>query len=252
MMGKNVTRTSARKNVTRTLAILLFIIGAVIGIALQGITFVGDFEAMRFGATYRFDNPLRNLACPIIITDKETSRVAVTLTNTSDRQIEFRFRTYISQGSATLITEDNTSLNLDAGETGAIYWTITPDDAAFERLILVKVRRFPRYGFPSSEGACGVLYVKTSLLTGDQVFFSLAAIALICMVGGAILWALVNRPLKRAAWTSLATMIGLGICIVAGTIVGMTGNWMFGGIILVITVLLAITITAVYLHGIET
>jgi hypothetical protein len=239
------------KKTTRIVAILLFIIGAVIGIALQGITFVGDFEAMRFGATYRFDNPLRNLACPIIITDKETSRVAVTLTNTSDRSIEFRFRTYISQGSATLITEDNTALSLEAGETGAIYWTITPDDVAFERLILVKIRRFPRYGFPASEGACGVFYLKTTLLTGDQVFFSLAAIALFFMVVGVVLWALSNRPLKGSALGWFANMLGLGVCIVAGTTIGMTGNWMLGGIILVITLLLALSITAYYLIRFE-
>ncbi len=240
------------KKATRTIAILLFIIGAVIGIALEGITIVGDFEAMRFGATYRFDNPLQTLSCPIIITDKETSRVAVTQSNTSDRSIEFRFRTYISQGSATLITEDNAALPLEAGETGAIYWTITPDNAAFERLILVKVRRFPRYGFPSSEGSCGVLYMKTSLLTGDQVFFSLAAVALVCMIVGIVLWILTNRPLKGSALGALANMLGLSVCIIAGTGIGMTGNWMFGGIILVITLLLALTISTVYLIRIET
>ncbi|HEY70093.1 MAG TPA: hypothetical protein G4O08_05865 [Anaerolineae bacterium] len=239
------------KNVTRALAILLFIIGAVIGIALEGITIVGDFEAMRFGATYRFDAPLKNLACPIIITDKETSRVSVTLTNTSNRAIDFRFRTYISQGSATLITEDNTALPLEAGETGAIYWTITPDDVAFERLILVKIRRFPRYDFPASEGACGVLYVKTTLLTGNQIFFSLATIALVCMFVGVVLWVLLNRPLRARALGAFANMAGLAVCIIAGTIVGMTGNWMFGGIILVLTLLLALTISTVYLIRIE-
>ncbi|MGD8813462.1 MAG: hypothetical protein PVI78_03200 [Anaerolineales bacterium] len=240
------------KNLVRTLAILLFIVGAVIGIALEGITVVGDFEAMRFGATYRFDEPLKNLSCPIIITDKDNSRVAVTLTNTADRFIDFRFRTYISQGSATLITEDNTALPLEAGETGAIYWTITPDDAAFDRLIMVKVRRFPRYGWPASEGSCGVLYLHTTLLTGNQIFYSLAAIALICMVGSLIMWALINRPLNRSQLGTLATNVSLSVCIIAGTIVGMTGNWMFGGIILVITLLLALTISTVYLIRIET
>jgi hypothetical protein len=236
-----------KNKIERSLGVLIFAVGVIFGVALLGIVIWGDFEAARFDAAYRFDEPIRTIRCPVIMTEVDIGSVSASFKNPTENSIEFRIRTHISQGSATLMREENSILPLDPGETQRIGWTVTPDDAAFGRLILARVRLFPKYPLPARDGSCGILFVQTATFTGNQIFAFIAGAALLFMAIGAGLWISVNRPLLGIGLAVARSMGALAGCILVGMIIGLLGNWMFGGIILVITVLLVATIIGYFM-----
>ena len=231
-----------------TLSVLIFSVGVVLGMSLFGIVLWGDFEAARFDAAYRFDEPLKTIRCPVMMTAKDIGSVTASFTNSLDRPVEFRIRTHISQGSATLMREENSILPLEPGETQEIGWTVTPDDAAFGRFILARVRLFGKYPLPSRDGSCGILFVNLSNLTGNQVFILILAATLLFMAVGVGLWIAGNKPLSGLGLTVVQAMGALVGCMLVGTIVGLLGNWMLGGIVLVVTLLLIGTTVGYFIN----
>jgi hypothetical protein len=202
-------------------------------------------------AAFRFNEPLRTLDCPVLLTSKDDGQVSASITNTTEREIEFRYRAIISQGSATLVREENTAVLVPADAVGIIYWGITPQDAAYGNLILVKVRRFPKFGFPASEGSCGVMFVDTSIMTGVQLLILSLASGFSLMAIGTALWFSLHRPLKADALATARSMVALLLFIGVSTILGLLGFWLFAGIALVITALLIAVIIGLYLTKAE-
>ena len=222
----------------RILGVLIFSVGVLLGMALFGIIVWGDFEATMFDPSIKQDAPLTTLRCPVMMTKTETGAVTATFTNPLERPIELYTRAHITEGYVTLMREINTTLSLDPGETKPLQWTVTSDDAAFGRLILVKVTVNRKYPLPSRQGTCGILVVGLPYFTGTQIFAFTFAVSLLSMAGGAGLWVVANRPLKGLGLDVISAMGVLAGSILAGTIVGLRGSWMFGGLIFVFTVLL--------------
>jgi hypothetical protein len=228
---------SKNKNI-RTLGVLIFSVGFLLGLALLAIVVWGDLEAHIFDPAIPSDEMLTTLRCPVMITAPEVGTVTATFTNPLDRPVEFRIRTHISEGHVTLMREENTSLPLEPGETQPLQWTVTADDAAFRRLILVRVRLFGKYPLPSRAGSCGILVVDLPYLSGSLIFALAFAASLLGMAGGAGLWVVANRPLSDQSLGVLRAMGALAGCVVVGTIIGLLGHWMLGGVVFVITLLL--------------
>jgi hypothetical protein len=236
-----------RNRMIRFISVLIYSIGTILGMAVFASIIFGDFEAARFDAAYRLDEPLHSVRCPVVMTAEGTGAITASITNTRDKQTEFRIRTRISQGSATLMREENTTLTLEPGETQKAEWTVTPDDAAYGRLILAKVRLFGKYPLPSREGSCGILFIDLTGFSGSQVFTFMVALALLSIAIGVGLWFWANRPLKELGMAVLRAMGGLAGCIIIGTIIGLFGYWLVGGIVLVISFLLIGTIIGHFL-----
>ncbi len=234
--------STVKENKTvRTLSVLIFAIGVFCGMMLSASIVWGDLEAARFDAAVRFDKPLTTLECPVMVTKSGT--VSASFTNPLDRAVEFRIRTHISQGSATLMREENSRLPLEPGETQSLEWTVTADDAAYGRLILVRVFLFGKYPLSSRDGSCGILVVNVSGFTGNQLFSLILAATLLSMAVGAGLWVVVNpRPLRGREQAVIRSMAALAASVLLVIIVGMFGNWMFSVLVFVITVLLIGTI----------
>jgi len=228
---------SKNKNM-RILGVLVFSVGVLIGMALFGIVVWEDFEAAMFDPSIKRDATLTTLRCPVMMTKTETGKVTATFTNSLERPIELYTRAHITEGYVTLMREVNTKLPLDPGETKPLQWTVTSDDAAFGRLILVKVTVNRKYPLPSRQGTCGILVVGLPYFTGTQIFAFAFAASLLSMAGGAGLWVVANRPLKDLGLDVIVAMGALAGSVLAGTIVGLRGSWMFGGLIFVFTVLL--------------
>jgi len=221
-----------------TLGVLIFSAGVLLEMALFGIVIWADFEAVMFDPSIRKDAPLTTLRCPVMMTKAETGTVTATFTNPFERPIAFYTRAYISQGHSRPMGEVKTSLPLDPGETQPLHWTVTSDDAAFERLILVKVTVNRKHPLPSRQGECGILVVDLPCFTGNQIFTLALAASLLSMAIGAGLWVAGNRPLSGLGLDVTRAMGMLAGCVLAGTIVGLLGWWMLGVLILAITVLL--------------
>jgi hypothetical protein len=230
---------NSKNKITRTLGVLIFSVGVLLGMALSGIVVWGDFEASLFNVSMAGSAPLKTLRCPVMITATEVGTVTAAFTNPFDRSVEFTIRTHISQGYVTLMREINSKLSLAPGETQALEWTVTSDDAAYGRLVLVRVRLAAKYPHPSRHGSCGILVVNLPYFTGNQIFALALAASLLSMVAGAGLWVVANRPLRGLGLDVTRAMGALAGCVLVGTIVGLLGWWVLGVLILVITVLLA-------------
>jgi hypothetical protein len=224
--------------IQRALGVLIFAVGVLSGMALLGIAVWGDLEASLFDASTRADASLTTLRCPVMMTAQEIGRVSATFENPLERPVTFTIRAHISQGHVTLMREINSKLPLEPGETQTLEWTVTPDDAAYGRLVLIRVRVSAKYPLPSRDASCGILVVDLPYFTGNQITaFALAAIVL-SMVVGAGLWVVANRPLRGLAHEVTRAMGVLATSILVGLVLGLLGQWLLGTLLLVITVLL--------------
>lgn len=229
---------NSRNKTMRILGVLIFSTGVLLGMALFGIIVWGDFEATMFDPSIKRDASLTTLRCPVMMTKAEAGTVTATFTNPLERPIELYTRAHITEGYVTLMREINTTLPLDPGETKPLQWAVTSDDAAFGRLILVKVTVNRKYPLPSRQGTCGILVIGLPYFTGNQVFALAFVASLLSMAGGMGLWVVANRPLRELGRDVMVAMGALAGSVLVGTVGGLRGSWMFGGLVFVFTVLL--------------
>jgi hypothetical protein len=230
---------NSKNRIIRTLGVLVFSVGVLLGMALSSIVVWGDFEASLFNVSMSGNASLKTLRCPVMVTATKPGTVAATFTNSLERPVEFMIRAHISQGYVTLMREINSKLPLAAGETGTLEWPVTSDDAAYSgHLILVRVLLYAKYPLPSRHASCGILVVNLPYFTGNQVFASALAASLLSMMAGAGLWVVANQPLRGLGLDVTRAMGALAGCVLTGTIVGLLGWWVLGVLILAIAVLL--------------
>ena len=225
------------RGLIRSLGILLFSLGLLLGMALFGAIVWADFEAVLFNPGLQQEAPLRSLRCPVMITESETGEVTASLFNPLERSTERFLQAHITDGYVTLMREVNRRVSLEPGERQQLAWEVTADDAAYERFILVKVVLRGRYPLPSRQGTCGILVVDVPYLRGEQVFGLGFGAALLCMVGGIVLWLKAGDPLVDRGRRVARAMAALTGSIVVGTTVGLLGWWLPGFIIFLITLL---------------
>jgi hypothetical protein len=229
---------NSKNKIVRALGVLIFSVGVLLGTALFGAIVWADFEASMFDLNMRGAAPLKTLACPVMMTAAEAGTVRATFTNPFERPVEFIIRAHVSDGYVTLMREINSNLSLAPGETKPLEWSVAADDAAYGRLILVRVRLAAKYPLPSRHGSCGILVVDLPYFTGNLIFAFALAASLLSMIVGAGLWVGANRPLRGLGQDVTWAMGALAGCVVTGTVFGLLGWWIVGAIILVITVLL--------------
>ncbi len=239
---------SFRRRLAWRLGLVIFALGLLLGLALFGAVIWADFEAALFSPGIQQDAPLRSLRCPVLINRSETATVTASLNNPLERSTERYVRAHITDGYVTLMREINTSISLDPGERQRLEWTVTADDAAFERLILVKVVLRARYPLPSRQGTCGILVVNAPHLTGDQVFALGFVVSFLGIAGGFILWRRSGQPLHERGREMGRAMGVLAGTILVGTAIGLLGWWVPGLIFFVIAVL-GIGVTIGYLSS---
>jgi hypothetical protein len=206
--------------------------------ALSAIAVWGDLEASLFDSAIRGKEGLKTLKCPVMMTTSEERVVSVALTNSLDRPITYTVRAHISQGLVSLMREVNFKLPLAPGETQSLQWLVTPDDAAYGRVILVRVRHPGIYPLPSRDASCGIVVVDLPGLSGGQVFALALAASVLGLAGGLGLWAVASRPLNKKERDVLRAMGVSAVCVLAGVAVGFMGWWLVGLLMLVVNVLL--------------
>ena len=231
-----------RSKLACALGVLLFSAGVLLGLALFGSATWADLESSLFDTSMSGDATLRTLRCPVMITASEAGTAAATLSNPFERPTEFTIRAHVTQGFVTLMRELNFKLPLDAGDKGTLEWEVTPDDAAYGRLIMVRVRVYPKYPIPSRHASCGILVLDVPHLTGNQVLASVLAATLLSIAAGMGLWVAGNRGPSTTGREATRAMGALAACVLAGIVVALVGWWVLGVILFAITVLLIGTI----------
>jgi hypothetical protein len=234
----------------RIASAVIFTAGVLLSTALFVLVLWPDFEASLLDPAIRQDAPLRTLRCPVMLTKAETGTVSAAFKNRLQRPATFHVRAHISQGYVTWMREIDASLPLAPGETQRLQWPIAPDDAAFGRLILVKVTVRGGYPLPTRQGTCGVLVIPAPSLAGhpwtdgDRIFAFGLAVGWSLLITGIGLRGLTPQPVlgEPRRWAiSFRGAGGMGLltgCIILGTIVSLLGQWILGSMIFVITLLL--------------
>ncbi|MBX3000948.1 MAG: hypothetical protein KF893_20670 [Caldilineaceae bacterium] len=224
----------------RSLAFLLYTVGMIALLALGAVAIWGDLEASLFDVSIRPERSLRSLRCPVLITRQETGQISASFENTGQRPVNRAIRAHISEGFVTLYREENVQLPLQPGERQRWIWNVTAADAAYGYLILARVSALRQAPMPSEGAACGIFvinfpWVKGSLLVTIWLLGGLAAV-----VGGGWLWW--RQGLLATPWRgSTLTLIAMTVVVMAILIVGLSGLWVVGVLLLALFVLLFIS-----------
>lgn len=234
-----------------TWSLLIYSAGVLLGVILFGSSVWGSIEAFLFESALPADETIRSLKCPVMITSSQTGKVTATFRNPGNRSAMTTVRTYITDGLFSLVREVNTRIQLEPSETKELDWTIYPEDAAWERFILVRVYSLRSPPLPSRTGSCGILLVNIPFLTGNQVVALISVASISGMAVGLGTWVSSNRPLSRRNRYSTQTMGVLAALVLAGLIVGILRWWFIGLFLFTFIVLLIVVMITYFLISSE-
>jgi hypothetical protein len=227
----------SRNKIVRLAGIVLFWVGVLLGMALAAGAVWADIEATFYGFSKMGDEPL-NLKCPIFVTAAEPGQFASTFKNPTQKPMQIMARTDVS-GSGGIRTA-RTTVTLAPGEKTQLRWPVTSEDVDLGFFILAKVSSFPAYPFPFRESMCGMLFIRTTALSGNQIFVISVVASLLCMGVGLVLWQVSNRPLKGRLVSATWAMRVLAAIVVIGMFVAFQGWWAVGIIAIVLMVLMIV------------
>jgi hypothetical protein len=231
-------QNNTRRMLGTSASVIIFLVGAFIGMALLVITVWADLEASIFDSSIKGEKSIRSMSCPIIMTTNEVGEVQASFTNNYERTIKPAVRVHVSDGFVTYMREENIHFELAPQETKQLSWTVTPEDAAFGRFILVKVYRFQQNRIPSYQATCGIYVVDIDGLSGSQITWAALALSFVGMTGGATAFSLIDRPLKNTRKSVASAMIAFGVFLVAGFVMSYLGFWLLGVLSLITLILI--------------
>ena len=238
---------SVRNKLMHILSVLVFSTGILLGMVLLGSTVWKELEAFLFAPSIGADERFTTLSCPLMMTTTESGTITARIKNPTDRTIQPLLRTQISQGLVTLKREFDERPAIPAGETQEFHWTVTAEDAVWDRFILVRVYQFRHFPLPSRTGTCGILVVNLPDVSGSQIIAAVLAASLLSMVAGGGLWVRGSRPLKGQSLYATRAMAALAGSVLAGILASFLGWWLVGGLLFLFAVLLAVVIISYFL-----
>ena len=227
----------SQKKTMRFLGILFFWIGILLGMALAGGAVWADIEATFYGFEEMGDKSL-SLRCPTFVTDAEPGQFASTFKNPNDKQMELMVRTDVS-GHGGIRTE-RTTVTLPPRGKEKVRWSVTSEDVDLGFFVFARVSSFPAYPLPFRESTCGMLFIRTTALTGSQIFVLSVVTSLLSMAAGLALWQVSHQPLQGRTQSATWAMRILAAIVVVGMFVGFQGWWAIGIITIVLMVLMIV------------
>ncbi|MBN1249248.1 MAG: hypothetical protein JXC32_16435 [Anaerolineae bacterium] len=222
----------------RTLSLIVFAFGVLLGSMLIGVTVWGDLEATLFNPGMQEEAHLRQLRCPVMLTKaQQAGTIRVRFRNTLDRATRFFVRARISEGYLTLMREETTQVPLEPGERTRLDWQVSAEDAAFGRIIFFRVVVSGGYPLPARQGTCGIVVLDLPALTGNQIYALGTVLSLICTIGGGAVW-IAGHPHRLGSKVQIARIIVfLTVVLTIGIVVSLLGWWVIGLATLVIILL---------------
>ncbi|TAK10665.1 MAG: hypothetical protein EPO32_14520 [Anaerolineae bacterium] len=225
-----------------TRGLLLYILGLLIMAYLAIGSVWADLEAIQFDAAIIPKATFDGLRCPILLTKAADDVFAVYLENGKDTVDDRPIRVTYTEGSVIFIHEHTERIPVEVGETKRVEYPITWLDAAWGRFILVKVYIFADYPFPASYTNCGIWMIPISFLNGYQLLVTLLASSAALLLGGGYTWVRAKQPLNHEdtqfSRAMLAQLFMLGVSLAFALL----GNWLVGGLSLLVSLLLSLTI----------
>jgi hypothetical protein len=210
----------------RILAILLFSVGVLLGLALLFTATWADVESVFYGFDRYGNKTASSMNCPILITREESGVISASFKNTTNQSIRPTVRFQASNTS--VFRTETTRLSLEPGQSETLRWEVTKSDVALDHFIFAKIFTFASYPQKDVEQTCGMLVLDLPGFTGKQLTIFTILGSLVGMAGGCGMWSLAHKPLKFRSLDAFRAMITLTATVVAGIISTLLGWWPLG------------------------
>lgn len=230
--------------VLRIAALAIYLIGLVLAGVFAAGTAWADFEASMFdvNSMSMAQQTIGSFSCPVAISRNEVGKVRASLDNPTDATHNFTVRAHVSEGFVLWMAEDEQVVPLEPGRSKTLEWSVTPDNAAWQRIILVRVFVPRNRQIPSQTASCGILLLDTVALSGSAIVGGVLGLSLLAVGGGLGLWAAANRPLTEQGRHTLYGLLAVAGMLLVAVIAGLVGWWLLVGIALGLTVLVGVSV----------
>ena len=213
--------------------------GVILALTLTIFALWPDFEAALFDTNNANGESLNTLRCPLLITSADEATIHLTLHNRSDRTVNFLTRANIARRSLTFMRQENDRATVPPGEKAEFAWSVSPEEAVYDRMILARVRVLRTNSLPARQKACGILVLNIPFLKGSQIIGGLLVGTLLSLGAGTILWLKWKRPLtgRKRKFTHL---VGLLVLLLLLTMTFSLVGWWGSGLIIIVVMLIAL------------
>ena len=229
-----------KKQTQKISAAVLIIIGVIFFVLIGGLSIWADLEASLFNSARRSSEPLSSLNCPSFISSDETGIILASFSNPSDRTINPKIQTFVSDGFVILMQEKVDRLEIEPGGTESVEIEVTAANAVYNRIILVRMHQFAYRPLPYRNASCGIFVVNLPFLTGTQFIYLSLGLGTLFSVAGIVLWGQSSKPIVWDKLTNMKWIIVFVLLSILISIMGLWGLWLFGVFLFVLWILLAI------------
>lgn len=221
---------------------VFFLLGLAIGLYLWTGTVWADLEGYMFQPAPHADKSEYFLYCPNLITSSDFGIVSIGIENNSDKDVRKVVRGNKSLGFVIYVAADETSLELKPGESQVVHWYIYPEDAAWDRFVLFRVNIISSVAPALTTASCGVMVVNIPFLDSNQLLLSLLLSGFIFISAGIYLKYKSSKLVGDVDYKTERLWIILACFLIIGLIFSMFGQWLVGGLLLVVMYLLLVVI----------
>ncbi|HSM24101.1 MAG TPA: hypothetical protein VK856_04500 [Anaerolineaceae bacterium] len=227
---------------------VLFGLGLAIGLFLWTGTVWADLEGYMFQPAPHADRSEYFLQCPKLITTSDFGIISIGIENNDDKDVRKVVRGNKSLGFLIYIAADETTLELKPGESEVVHWYIYPEDAAWDRFVLFRVNIISSNAPALTTASCGVMVVNVPFLNSNQLLFGLLLLGFIFITSGIFLMNQYSKQVGDVENKTVRLFIILTGILIIGLILSMFGQWLIGGLLLVVMYLLLVVSITHYIQ----
>lgn len=214
---------------------VLYLVGVIAGLGLTLLATWGDLEAAFYGFDRVGGLRMSSLSCPILMSDTETSKFSIEISNSLDRNLAPSIKTDISMPGAPVSSYE--SILLLPGESKKLEWSIGPENIDLDRFIFARAWTYAAYPQPDREGTCGIviysLPINGKILTTILVVLSLLGT-------GFGLYGLKQSGSLEGSGMKMSRYNLVTIIMLVGLINSFIGIWLVGVLVLAVSLLLIV------------
>lgn len=220
----------------RTLGILLFTAGILLGTSLTAALTWAALEAAFYGFQLLPGDNFDGLTCPALMTTHETGTILVQVNNPSNKPIEPIIR--IDLSSRGMPDTKQVQLKIEPGETRQLEQPITSDNIDLGFFIFAKAYRYPTYPLPNANATCGILILDVPFLNGKLLFNIWLAFSLVLIPVGLWMWSASFQPEDAGSMINAAKV--LAVIVLGGLLISLKSVWVMGLLFLALTLLMSV------------
>jgi hypothetical protein len=225
-------------------ATILFILGVAIGMFLWTGSVWADLEGYMFQPSPHADQSEYFLQCPNLITTSDFGIISIGIKNNEDKDVRKVVRGNKTLGYLIYVAADETILELAPEESDVVHWYIYPEDAAWERFVLFRVNIISSIGTGLTTASCGVMVLNVPFLNSNQLLFFSLLLGIIFIALGVYLKNKASKLLGINNFNAEQLMLILTGIIIIGLLLSFFGQWLIGGLLLVVMYVLLMVIIA--------